>query len=131
MSDGGDAGKSVETGVPEAESSSMDGMGSPGANGGGDLPFAATLFDAADRLRGSVESAEYKHLVLGLLFLKYVSDSYMRRRQALEAETHDESSGPDEGPGEKRERDTPTTALMAIHIEDGGSWRLWYRIERA
>jgi type I restriction enzyme M protein len=50
------------------------------------------LFEAADRLRGSVESAEYKHLVLGLLFLKYVSDSYARRRTALEAETRDESS---------------------------------------
>jgi type I restriction enzyme M protein len=72
---------------------SMDDMGAAAGNGGGDLPFAATLFEAADRLRGSVESAEYKHLVLGLLFLKYVSDSYMRRRQALEAETHDESSG--------------------------------------
>ena len=85
--------KSVESRVPETPSSSIDGMGAPGANGGGDLPFATTLFEAADRLRGSVESAEYKHLVLGLLFLKYVSDSYMRRRQALEAETHDESSG--------------------------------------
>lgn len=64
----------------------------PGNGTGGDLPFATTLFEAADRLRGSVESAEYKHLVLGLLFLKYVSDSYMRRRQALETETRDESS---------------------------------------
>ncbi len=35
-----------------------------------DLPFAKELFEAADRMRGSVESAEYKHLVLGLLFLK-------------------------------------------------------------
>src|SRR5437773_7534198 len=57
-----------------------------------DLPFAKELFEAADRLRGSVESAEYKHLVLGLLFLKYVSDSYIRRRAALEAETRDEVS---------------------------------------
>jgi type I restriction enzyme M protein len=64
----------------------MDRLGETPASGGGDLPFAATLFEAADRLRGSVESAEYKHLVLGLLFLKYVSDSYMRRRTALEAE---------------------------------------------
>jgi type I restriction enzyme M protein len=64
-----------------------------GKNGAaGDLPFAKTLFEAADRLRGSVESAEYKHLVLGLLFLKYVSDSYMRRRYALDTETRDETS---------------------------------------
>jgi type I restriction enzyme M protein len=57
--------------------------------GNGDLPFAKTLFEAADRLRGSVESAEYKHLVLGLLFLKYISDSFIRRREELEAATHD------------------------------------------
>jgi type I restriction enzyme M protein len=58
-------------------------------NGNGDLPFARTLFEAADRLRGSVESAEYKHLVLGLLFLKYISDSFERRRAWLEAATQD------------------------------------------
>jgi type I restriction enzyme M protein len=52
-----------------------------------DLPFAKELFEAADRLRGSVESAEYKHLVLGLLFLKYISDSFERRRNALDSET--------------------------------------------
>ena len=57
------------------------------ATDGGELPFARTLFEACDRLRGHVESAEYKHLVLGLLFLKYVSESFQRRRDALEAET--------------------------------------------
>jgi len=44
----------------------------------------AALFEAADRLRGSVESAEYKHLVLGLVFLKYISDSFEQRRAELE-----------------------------------------------
>lgn len=57
-----------------------------------DLPFATELWEACDRLRGSVESAEYKHLVLGLVFLKYISDSYERRRAAIEAATLDESS---------------------------------------
>jgi type I restriction enzyme M protein len=60
---------------------------------GGDMPFAKTLFEAADRLRGSVESSEYKHLVLGLLFLKYVSDSFQLRRNQLEAETRTSGSG--------------------------------------
>ena len=59
---------------------------------GHDLPFAKELFEAADRLRGSVESSEYKHLVLGLLFLKYISDAFERRRKALEAETRDSAS---------------------------------------
>jgi type I restriction enzyme M protein len=55
----------------------------------GDIPFARDLFEAADRLRGSVESAEYKHLVLGLLFLKYISDSFERRRAWLDEATRD------------------------------------------
>jgi type I restriction enzyme M protein len=59
---------------------------------GGDLPFAQTLFEACDRLRGSVESSEYKHLVLGLIFLKYISDAFSRRRSALDAETRDPES---------------------------------------
>jgi type I restriction enzyme M protein len=56
------------------------------ASGKGDGPNGAALFEAANKLRGSVESAEYKHLVLGLLFLKYISDAFEQRRQALEAE---------------------------------------------
>jgi type I restriction enzyme M protein len=57
-----------------------------------DLPFAKELWEACDRLRGSVESAEYKHLVLGLVFLKYISDSFERRRAVIEAATRDEGS---------------------------------------
>lgn len=45
-----------------------------------DVPAEKLLFDAANDLRGSVESAEYKHLVLGLVFLKYVSDGFEARR---------------------------------------------------
>ena len=44
-----------------------------------------TLWDAADKLRGNLESAEYKHVVLGLVFLKYVSDSFEARRTELNA----------------------------------------------
>src|SRR5262245_27651905 len=54
-----------------------------------DLPFARHLFEAADKLRGSVESAEYKHLVLGLIFLKYIADAFNRRRRALAAALQD------------------------------------------
>lgn len=59
--------------------------------GNHDLPFAKELWAACDGLRGSVESAEYKHLVLGLVFLKYISDSFERRRAALEAATRDKT----------------------------------------
>jgi type I restriction enzyme M protein len=58
----------------------------PVAGPNGDNPNGAALFEAANKLRGSVESAEYKHLVLGLLFLKYISDSFDFRRTQLEQE---------------------------------------------
>lgn len=54
--------------------------------------FEARLFEACDRLRGSVESSEYKHLVLGLIFLKYISDSFERQRKRLEEQTSNEGS---------------------------------------
>ncbi|WP_423822063.1 class I SAM-dependent DNA methyltransferase [Salinisphaera sp. SPP-AMP-43] len=45
-----------------------------------------TLWQAADKLRGSVDAAEYKHVVLGLIFLKYISDAFQARRAALAEE---------------------------------------------
>lgn len=42
-----------------------------------------TLWDAANKLRGTVESSEYKHVVLGLIFLKFASDKFEERRQEL------------------------------------------------
>jgi type I restriction enzyme M protein len=65
-----------------------------------DLPDPAALFKSADILRGSVDAAEYKHLVLGLLFVKYVSESFeLRRSQLLEeiSEPQSENFVADEG----------------------------------
>jgi type I restriction enzyme M protein len=45
-----------------------------------------TLWQTADKLRGSVDSAEYKHVVLGLIFLKYISDAFEARRAELAEE---------------------------------------------
>ncbi len=42
-----------------------------------------TLWDSANKLRGSVESSEYKHIVLGLIFLKFVSDTFEERKEQL------------------------------------------------
>ncbi len=53
---------------------------------GSSIGFEDTLWAAADKLRGTVDAAEYKHVVLGLLFLKYVSDSFESRREALTVE---------------------------------------------
>lgn len=57
-----------------------------GANANSDLAYADTLWKSADALRGQVDAAEYKHVVLGLLFLKYISDSFEARRDELKAE---------------------------------------------
>jgi type I restriction enzyme M protein len=48
-----------------------------------------TLWEAADKMRGNLEAGEYKHVVLGLVFLKYVSDAFEERRAWLEAATAD------------------------------------------
>jgi len=48
--------------------------------------FEQTLWDTADKLRGSVESSEYKHVVLSLIFLKFVSDKFEERKSELIAE---------------------------------------------
>ena len=50
------------------------------------LGFEAELFKAADKLRGNMEPSDYKHVVLGLIFLKYISDAFEARHQALLAE---------------------------------------------
>jgi len=52
----------------------------------------ATLWEAADRLRSRVDAAEYKHVVLGLIFLKYVSDVFAKRREALQRLLYDPDS---------------------------------------
>lgn len=45
-----------------------------------------TLWEAADKLRGSQEPGEYKHVMLGLVFLKYISDRFEERRKTLETD---------------------------------------------
>ncbi|MEZ4402571.1 MAG: class I SAM-dependent DNA methyltransferase [Kofleriaceae bacterium] len=54
--------------------------------GGGDLGFEATLWQAADKLRNNMDAAEYKHVVLGLIFLKYISDAFEELHARLVAE---------------------------------------------
>ena len=45
-----------------------------------------TLWKAADKLRGSMDAADYKHFVLGLVFLKYVSDAFTERHEEIKRE---------------------------------------------
>ncbi len=59
------------------------------------------LWEAADTLRGNQEPSEYKHVVLGLIFLKYISDKFEARRATIEAALSDPDS-PDYIPNENR-----------------------------
>jgi type I restriction enzyme M protein len=52
--------------------------------GTGDLGFEAELWKAADALRSNMDAAEYKHIVLGLIFLKYISDAFEEKHAVLE-----------------------------------------------
>lgn len=51
-----------------------------------DLGFEKEIFKAADKLRGNIDAAEYKYVVLGLIFLKYLSESFLEKYEELVAE---------------------------------------------
>lgn len=63
---------------------------------GGDLGFEADLFKAADKLRGNLEPSEYKHVALGLIFLKYISEAFEAQHARLEAEEYADPEDPEE-----------------------------------
>ncbi|HXH06169.1 MAG TPA: class I SAM-dependent DNA methyltransferase [Vicinamibacterales bacterium] len=70
------------------------------ANDGATVGYEAQLWQMADALRGSMDAAEYKHVVLGLIFLKYISDAFEEQHAKLVA---DRKSGADpEDPDEYR-----------------------------
>lgn len=71
---------------------------SAASGGGADLGFERTLWQAADKLRNNMDAAEYKHVVLGLIFLKYISDAFEERREQLLAQEDDgaDPEDPDE-----------------------------------
>ena len=54
------------------------------SNNGAHLGFEQKLWKAADKLRSNMDAAEYKHVVLGLIFLKYISDSFEERHEQLQ-----------------------------------------------
>ena len=67
------------------------------SNGNGaNLGFEDKLWSAADKLRGTMDAAEYKHVVLGLIFLKYISDAFLEKHNALRDEPHADPEDRDE-----------------------------------
>ena len=79
-------GKTLALRTPAAKSASGN-----GATTG----FETELWAAANALRGNMDAAEYKHVVLGIIFLKYVSDAFEERHAQLEAE-RDEGADPED-----------------------------------
>jgi hypothetical protein len=63
---------------------------------GAKLGFEARLFLAADKLRKNLEPSDYKHVALGLIFLKYISNAFEAKRAALLAEDPTTAEDPDE-----------------------------------
>ena len=63
---------------------------------GGDLGFEAVLFKTADKLRGNMEPSDYKYVVLGLIFLKYISDAFEARHAELMLEGEEAAEDRDE-----------------------------------
>lgn len=68
----------------------------PANNTGGDLGFEADLFKAADKLRGNLEPSEYKHVALGLIFLKYISEAFEAQHTKLSGEDYADAEDPEE-----------------------------------
>ncbi len=72
----------------------------PGGDGA-TTGYEADLWRMADALRGSMDAAEYKHVVLGLIFLKYISDAFEEKHAILESEREQQGADP-EDPDEYR-----------------------------
>ena len=66
------------------------------SSAGTSLGFEAQLWAAADKLRGNMEPSDYKHVALGLIFLKYISDAFEAKRAALLTEALADPEDPEE-----------------------------------
>ena len=74
----------------------LDPDAKPGAHGA-TTGYEADLWRMADTLRGSMDAAEYKHVVLGVIFLKYISDAFEERHALLESE-REQGADPEDPP---------------------------------
>ncbi len=68
----------------------------PVSENGALVGYEAELWRMADMLRGSMDAAEYKHVALGLIFLKYISDAFVEARAQLTAHSRETGADPDD-----------------------------------
>lgn len=81
------------------------------------LELEKTLWSAADKLRNNMDAAEYKHVVLGLIFLKYISDTFDELFNKLDAEKEQTGADPDD----KDEY----TAERIFYVPPQARWKKW------
>lgn len=65
-------------------------------NNGANLGFENKLWEMADKMRGHIDSGEYKHVVLGLIFLKYISDAFQGKYDTLKATVESDYTDPED-----------------------------------
>ena len=80
-------------------------------NNTADIGFEQEIWDAACVLRGNMDASEYKNVILGLIFLKYISDSFEKKHQELV----------DEGEGFEEDRDEYTSENI-FFVPQGARW---------
>ena len=69
-----------------------------------DIGFEKEIWKAADKMRGNIDASEYKSVVLGLIFLKYISDKFEAKYQQLVAEGEGFEEDKDEYLSNKNEK---------------------------
>jgi type I restriction-modification system DNA methylase subunit len=85
------------------------------------IGFEAKLWLTADKLRNNMDAAEYKHVVLGLIFLKYISDTFEEHRAKLLAGQGDYAGANAEDPDEPSGARQP--AAGSPEGRRGGAWQ--------
>lgn len=65
-------------------------------NNGANLGFENKLWEMADKMRGHMDPGEYKHVALGLIFLKYISDAFQAKYEALKATAESDYTDPED-----------------------------------
>ncbi len=65
-------------------------------NNGATLGFENKLWEMADKMRGHMDAGEYKHVALGLIFLKYISDAFQTKHDALKATAETDYTDPED-----------------------------------
>ena len=89
-------GRGMARGSPRKSEGAGDAPAKGNGWNGANLGFEAQMFLAADKLRKNLEPSDYKHVALGLIFLKHISNAFEARREALLADDAAAAEDPDE-----------------------------------